>query len=292
MTLTQFYKLHKKEMNRLILSALKEDRINSDITTNSLLSGEVGKKRFRAVLLCKEDCVLSGQEIFKKVYKLIDKNVSFKQKYKDGAKLKKGAKVLEVTASKSTLLKGERTALNFLQRMSGVATLTNEFVKKLKYNNSKILHTRKTTPNFRLFEIAAVKTGGGDFHRFDLSSSVMAKDNHIESLGSIKNIIDVLKKKNTRSKTSYIEIEVKTFAEIREIIKYGKGIVKRVMLDNFKSSNLDKAIRLLRKEGFEIEVSGGLNLRNFAQMQRKGINYYSLGALTHSYNSVDFSLEF
>lgn len=291
MTLSRFYKIHNSRINYLVNSALKEDKIYSDITTNSLLPAKSNQK-IKAILLCKDNCILAGLEIFKKVFKSIDSKILFTSGLNDGDKLSKGSKVLEITGKKDVLLRGERTALNFLQRMSGVATLTNKFVQKLKFKGSKILHTRKTTPNFRIFELAAVKIGGGDFHRFDLSSSVMAKDNHIESLGSVRNIIGTLKNKNIKEKTSYIEIEAKTFSELNYIVKYGKGIVQRVMLDNFNSVLLDKAIRILKINGFEVELSGGLNLNNFVKIQRKGIDYYSVGCLTHSYSSIDFSLEF
>lgn len=293
MTLKEFYKIHDKEINQAISSALKEDRVHNDVTTELLLSSNKGDKKLNAVLLCKEDCILAGLEIFKRVYRQIDKKAVFKSYSKDGGRLKKGTKVLEVKTSLRNLLIGERTALNFLQRMSGIATLTNTFVKKLKYKEAKILHTRKTTPNFRVFETAAVKTGGGDFHRLNLASSVMIKDNHMLSLGNMHNVMGYLlsKKKSVKLKHKF-EIEVKTFEELDAVIKYGKGIVKVVMLDNFDPAKLNKAISLLKHNGFKIEVSGGINLQNFAKYQRKGIDYYSIGGVTHSYKSADFSLEF
>ncbi len=293
MTLKEFYKIHDTEINTAISSALKEDKVHNDVTTKLLLSSKLGDKKLNAVLLCKEDCILAGIEIFKKVYRQIDNKAIFKQHYKDGAKLKKGTKVLEVKTSLRNLLIGERTALNFLQRMSGAATLTNTFVKKLKYKDAKILHTRKTTPNFRVFETAAVKTGGGDFHRLSLASSVMIKDNHMLSLGSMNDVMGFLLRKKIHASLKHkFEIEVKTSEELDAVIKYGNGIVKVVMLDNFHPAKLNKAISLLKQNGFKIEVSGGINLQNFAKYQRKGIDYYSIGGLTHSYKSADFSLEF
>lgn len=297
MTLKGFYKKYDKEINKAISQALLEDRVHQDVTTNLLLKGKTVDKRITARLLCKEDCILAGLEIFKKVYMQIGRNVSFKSHYKDGDKLRNKTKVLEVKSSLRNLLAGERTALNFLQRMSGIATLTNIFVKELKRGDAKILHTRKTTPNFRLFEAAAVKTGGGDFHRLSLNSSVMIKDNHIEAVGIIDGVMakiasrDLTKKLSAHQKQKF-EIEVKTFKEIASVIKYGKGKVKVVLLDNFKPSEIDKAIRILKQNGFRIEVSGGINLQNFAKYQRKGVDYYSIGMLTHSYKSADFSLEF
>lgn len=293
MTLNGYYRKYDNEINRAISSALSEDRIKNDLTTKLLLSGKEGKELRNAELWCKEDCVLAGIEIFTRVYRQIDKNVRFKTYYKDGSKLIKGTKVLDLWASVKTLLTGERTALNFLQRMSGIATLTNSFVKQLKFRNSKILHTRKTTPNFRVFEAAAVKSGGGEFHRLSLGSSVMIKDNHIISLGGIEEALRSLKKKNlSLQEKQKLEIEVKGFKELKTVIKLGKGLVKVVMLDNFQASEIEKAVRILKRSGFQIEVSGGINTSNFGKYQQKGIDYYSIGALTHSYKSCDFSLDF
>lgn len=293
MTLNAFYRTHHLEIEKKISEALAEDMVRNDVTTGLLFKGAPGEKRLDAVLLCKENCILAGIEIFKRVYKQVDRKVTFKTHFKDGAVLKKGTKVLTVTSTLRGLLTGERTALNFLQRMSGIATLTGKFAGLLKYKNSKILHTRKTTPNFRLFEAAAVKTGGGDFHRLSLGSSIMIKDNHIEAVGSIDEVLFGLRqKKLTEIAKQKFEIEVRTFRELRSVITLGKGIVKVVMLDNFRPSELGKAIKLLKQHGFKIEVSGGINLRNFAKYQRKGVDYYSIGMLTHSYKSCDFSLEF
>lgn len=293
MELKEYYRIYGKEIDSKIKQAIAEDKISRDVTTNLLLKGKAGERKLKAILLCKQDCVLAGLDIFKKTYRLIDKSVKFTSFAADGDKLKKGRKVLEITASRSVLLKGERTALNFLQRMSGIATMTNSFVKLLKDKNSKILHTRKTTPNFRVFEAAAVKTGGGDFHRLSLASAVMIKDNHIEALGGMANTLDVLlRKKIPYGLKQKFEIEVKTFEELDLVIKYGRGLIEIVMLDNFNPSSLAKAIKLLKANKFKIELSGGINASNFANYQKKGVDYYSLGALTHSYNSCDFSLEF
>lgn len=293
MTLQEFYKKYNNVINQAISNALKEDAVRSDVTTGLLLKGEPGYQKLNAVLFCKQDCILAGLEIFKKVYKQIDKKAIFIPYYKDGDKLKNKDIVLEVRSSLRNLLIGERTALNFLQRMSGIATLTSSFVKKLKLKEAKILHTRKTTPNFRLFEAAAVKIGGGDFHRLNLGSSVLIKDNHLQALGNINNVMQWLKNHRLNNNLKHkFEIEVKTFNEINSVVKSGKGIVKIVMLDNFKPEQLNRAINILKKNGFKIEVSGGINPQNFEKYQRKGINYFSIGMLTHSYDSVDFSLEF
>jgi nicotinate-nucleotide pyrophosphorylase (carboxylating) len=293
MTLKEFYSKYSKEITEAIILALDEDEISNDVTTGLVLKGKVGDKKLTAILLCKEDCILAGVDVFKQIYKLIDPKVKLRTYSTDGCRIKKGRKVLEITASRRTLLIGERTALNFLQRMSGIATFTQSFVKLLKYKNAKILHTRKTTPGFRLFEAAAVKTGGGDFHRLSLSSAVMIKDNHIEARSGIESIMEFLLMQNIpyRLKQKF-EIEVKSFKELDTVVKYGKGLIEIVMLDNFKPKDLEKAINILKNNGFKVELSGGINMRNFSSYQRKGVDFYSIGALTHSYKSCDFSLEF
>lgn len=293
MTLKDFYKLNSAKIDKAISSALKEDHVSNDATTQLLLKGKAGDRKINATLLCKEDCVLAGTEVFKQVIRKLDPNVKYKSFYKDGDTLKKGSEVLAIRALCSSLLSAERTALNFLQRMTGIATLTNYFVKKLRYKRAKILHTRKTTPNFRVFEAAAVKTGGGDFHRLSLASGVMIKDNHIFGAGSIESVFDtLLRRKISPELKQKFEIEVKTFKEIDTVVKYGKGLVKVVMIDNFKPRNIDRAIDILKTNGFLIELSGGINKKNFALFQRKGIDFYSIGMLTHSNKSCDFSLEF
>ncbi len=293
MTLKEYYRQYDKEITKAIISALKADHINEDVTTRLTLSGAAGKENLKAVLLCKEDCILAGLDVFKRVYRQLDPKAKFKAYAADGAKCRKGKKVLEVTSSREILLKGERTALNFLQRMSGIATLTGYFVKQLRFKDAKILHTRKTTPNFRVFEAAAVKTGGGDFHRLSLGSAVMIKDNHIEAAGGMAELLDKLLRKNiSYNLKQKFEIEVKSFEEIDLVNRYATGFAEIIMLDNFPPRSIDKAIKLLKTNGFRIEVSGGVNMANFAKYQRKGIDFYSIGMLTHSYKSCDFSLEF
>jgi nicotinate-nucleotide pyrophosphorylase (carboxylating) len=293
MTLAEFYKKYDDQINKAIESALTEDKVRSDVTTNLVLKGKAGGKKAVSVLLCKQNCTLAGLEMFKRVYKKIDKNASIKSYYKDGQKLRNKTKVLVVKSSLRNLLAGERTALNFLQRMSAIAGLTSEFVNKLKHREAKIIHTRKTTPNFRLFEAAAVKIGGGDFHRLSLDSSVLIKDNHIKAAGTINNVLDILNRAKIpgRLKKKF-EIEVKSFNEIASVIKKGKKIIKIVMLDNFKPNDVPKAAKILKQNGIKVEVSGGINMENFAKFQNQYIDFYSIGMLTHSYKSVDFSLEF
>jgi len=293
MTLKEFYRRHEKDIEKAVINALKEDRVRNDITTSLFLNGKSENKLISAALLCKEDCVLAGIDIFKKVFKILYQGSIFKSFFKDGDRIRNKSVVLVVKSPLRFLLEGERTALNFLQRMSGIATLTDIFVRKLKYKDAKILHTRKTTPNFRIFELAAVKTGGGDFHRFDLSSSVMIKDNHIEAAGSLEKTLETVNRKRWQeSIRNRFEIEVKNIAELEQVITNAKGIVKIVMLDNFKKSEIPEAVRILKKNKIKTELSGGLNLKNFEKLQQKGIDFYSIGMLTHSYKSADFSFEF
>ncbi len=293
MTLSEFYKIYGKEIDSHIFRSLKEDKVNHDITTDLVFDKDSSKKVVTAHLLCKENCILAGRNIFIRVFRILYPRLSYKAFYKDGDSLKKGSVVLTLKAPVRVLLKGERTALNYLQRMSGVATLTDKFVSRLKYSGSKILHTRKTTPQFRLFEIAAVKIGGGDFHRIDLSSAVMIKDNHIEALGGIKNTIQLIQKKRlTGKQKNRFEIEVKSIEELIYVLKNAKNIIKIVMLDNFDASDTKKALKLLINQRIKVELSGGITLDNFSINQLPGIDYYSIGSLTHGYKSVDYSLEF
>jgi nicotinate-nucleotide pyrophosphorylase (carboxylating) len=291
MTLREFYKKYGKEIDRAVIEALKEDKVRNDVTTSLFFSERKDNKLIRASLLCKEDCILAGIDAFKKVFKQLYPHTAFKDYYREGRRVRNKSVVLEVKAPLRILLEGERTALNFLQRMSGIATLTGEFVKKLKYKEAKILHTRKTTPNFRLFELAAVKIGGGDFHRFDLSSSVMVKDNHIVAAGGIEKAFKTIKIKKKVERNRF-EIEVKSMYELKQVIQKAKEIVKIVMLDNFNKNKISEAVKLLNENHINVELSGGINLKNFNSLQQKGIDFYSIGILTHSYKSIDFSLEF
>lgn len=291
MTFREFYIKYTKEIDSAVIEALKEDRVSNDVTTSLLFDERKDNKLIRARLLCKEDCILAGIEVFKKVFKHLYPGTVYKDYYREGVRVRNKSVVLEVKAPLRILLEGERTALNFLQRMSGIATLTGEFVKKLKYKDARILHTRKTTPNFRLFELAAVKIGGGDFHRFDLGSTVMVKDNHIAAVGGIEKALRIIKKKKGFVKNKF-EIEVKSMHELRQVIRKCKTIVKIVMLDNFNKNKISEAVKMLKENHIKIELSGGINLKNFNSLQKKGIDFYSIGMLTHSYKSVDFSLEF
>jgi nicotinate-nucleotide pyrophosphorylase len=291
MTIREYYKIHEGEINRLILSALKEDNIKHDITSALCFKNKKNLK-IDAVLLCKGNGILAGLEVFKKVFKQVNKKIKFKNTgFKDGDAVKKGDKILHVSGRITDLLAGERTSLNFIQRMSGVASLTNYFVSRLKYPHAKIIHTRKTTPNFRAFEIAAIKTGGGDFHRYDLSSAVMIKDNHIIGSKNLQHLMEHIDFSEVKT-TKRFEVEVKNMEELRLVADNYSKYVKIVMLDNFNENDIYKGSELLSGRGIKVEISGGINLQNFSNIQHPKVDYYSIGMLTHSYKSLDFSLEF
>ncbi len=291
MTLREYYKIHEREINGHIISALNEDKVKQDVTSN-LCFREKTNRLITAVLLCKQDGILAGLEIFKKVFHQVSSEITFKAgKFKDGGKIKKGDSVLQIKGRVKDILAGERTALNFIQRMSGIATITNYFVRNLKYPKAKILHTRKTTPNFRVFEIAAVKTGGGDFHRYDLSSAVMIKDNHIIGSKDLKHLLEHIDFSKVR-RIKRFEVEVKNMNELKLIAENYSEYVEIVMLDNFNPAKIYAGSGILSKKGIKVEISGGINLQNFNKIQHPKVDYYSIGMLTHSYKSLDFSLEF
>jgi nicotinate-nucleotide pyrophosphorylase (carboxylating) len=293
MTLKEFHIKYDTQISRAIHNALSEDRALFDISSNLLFRNFPGTKKTKAKLLCKEDCVLAGLGIFDKVYENLYDGVHFKRYFKEGEYIEKNSIVAEIQGPVIPLLQGERTALNFLQRMSGIATVTNKFVMLRKYRNSKILPTRKTTPNFRLFELLAVKLGGGDFHRFSLDSSVMVKDNHIVAAGSFEEVLKRIESAVLSKRLKHnFEVEVKSINELKLLLKNANGVIKIVMLDNFYPGMIVKAMNLVHGSGIKVEVSGGINLSNFNKYQHPDIDFYSIGMLTHSYKSIDFSLEF
>lgn len=274
------------EACRLIKMALKEDIGSGDITTDNLIPA---KNISSAKILLKEDGIISGLKIFKSVFDSLDKNVKVKFFVKEGVRLKKGTLIGELTGRTRILLKGERTALNILQRMSGISTLTDEFIKRLNNPKIKILDTRKTTPNFRVFEKFAVKIGGGTNHRTGLYDMMLIKDNHIEANGGIEKTLERIV---SVKKSFKIEIEVKSLFELMVVCSLGQGIVDIIMLDNFNIDEVKEAVKIADKK-FKIEISGGINLDSISKYSRiKGVDYISAGALTHSVKSLDISLDF
>ena len=273
---------------RIIKSALREDIGTGDVTSDNF----IGKDRTsKADILVKEDCVLAGTKIFAMVFGVVDAGVKVKFTVNDGVNVKKGKVIGTVEGKSRSILKGERVALNIFQRMCGVATQTANAVKALGDKNIKVIDTRKTTPNMRLFEKLAVVMGGGANHRIGLYDMILIKDNHIEANDGLEKTLEKIKK--IRKKTELkVEVEVKNMREFKFLTGHGKGYIERVMLDNFTIPNVKKAVEQ-NKAGFEIEISGGVNPGNISKYRGiKGIDYISMGSLTHSVKSTDISLDF
>uniref|UniRef100_UPI0040284924 carboxylating nicotinate-nucleotide diphosphorylase n=1 Tax=Lachnospira sp. TaxID=2049031 RepID=UPI0040284924 len=261
----------------LILSALREDITSEDVSTNSVMpvprKGEVN-------LICKQDGVICGLQIFERVFTLLDENTEVELKAADGDRVKKGQLLAVVRGDIKVLLCGERTALNYLQRMSGIATYTSEVVKLLEGTGIKLLDTRKTTPNNRLFEKYAVKVGGGNNHRYNLTDGVLLKDNHIGAAGGVKEAINLAKEYAPFVRK--IEVEVETLDMVKDAVEAGADII---MLDN-----MAEAMRIIDGKA-EVEVSGNMTKENLAKLSGLSVNYVSSGALTHSAPIMDISLK-
>lgn len=266
----------------LILSALREDITSEDVSTNSVMpvprKGEVN-------LICKQDGVICGLQIFERVFTLLDENTEVELKAADGDKVKKGQLLAVVRGDIKVLLCGERTALNYLQRMSGIATYTSEVVKLLEGTGIKLLDTRKTTPNNRLFEKYAVKVGGGNNHRYNLTDGVLLKDNHIGAAGGVKEAITLAKEYAPFVRK--IEVEVETLDMVKDAVEAGADII---MLDNMDHDMMAEAMRIIDGKA-EVEVSGNMTKENLAKLSGLSVNYVSSGALTHSAPIMDISLK-
>jgi nicotinate-nucleotide pyrophosphorylase (carboxylating) len=279
---------YNNQLQHLVDEALKEDVGDGDHSTLSCIpAGEKGK----AVLKIKQDGVLAGMEVAKKIFMYKNAGSVFIPYKKDGDSMKFGENAFEVETSVHTILECERLVLNCMQRMCGIATLTKQYVDLLKGYKTKLLDTRKTTPNFRLLEKEAVKIGGGVNHRFGLYDMIMLKDNHIDYCGGIEKAIEkayeyVVKKKPGLK----IEVETRSIDDVKKVIKMGKGKVFRIMLDNFTPSQIKEAVALIAKE-FETEASGGINLENIQAYASAGVDYVSVGALIHQAKSLDLSLK-
>ncbi|MCK5237190.1 MAG: carboxylating nicotinate-nucleotide diphosphorylase [Deltaproteobacteria bacterium] len=277
----------KKRLNsyieQLVGASLKEDIGSGDVTTEATVPK---KMRGKAYIIAKESFIVAGLTTVKTTFKLVDKNLKVKKLFEDGEKVKKGAKLVELSGSLSSILTGERVALNFLQRLSGIATLTDEFVQKTKGTKAKILDTRKTTPCMRLLERYAVASGGGVNHRFGLFDAILIKDNHVTAAGGVKKALNKAWKKYPEGYT--IEVEVKNLKEVKEAIE-GKADV--ILLDNMPLDKIKKAIKYIG-DAAHTEVSGGVNLKTIRSIALAGPDFISVGALTHSVRSVDVSLLF
>ena len=272
----------KMNADELILQALREDITSEDITTNSVMphyqAGEVD-------LICKQDGVIAGLEVFKRVFELLDANTEVIFYCKDGDTVKKSEKIGLVRGDIRVLLSGERTALNYLQRMSGIATYTREIADLLKGTKTKLLDTRKTTPNMRIFEKYSVKVGGGYNHRYNLSDGILLKDNHIGAAGGVKEAVRMAKEYAPFVRK--IEIEVENLDMLKDALEAGADII---MLDNMTVEDMKKAVELCRGKA-ETECSGNVTRENVARLVDIGVDYISSGALTHSSPILDLSLK-
>lgn len=272
----------KLNADNLILSALQEDITSEDITTNSVMRGyQLGE----VDLICKEDGVIAGLDVFKRVFELLDEKTEVAFSCADGDVIKKGQKLGVVRGDIRVLLSGERTALNYLQRMSGIATYTRKIADLLEGSNTKLLDTRKTTPNMRIFEKYAVKVGGGCNHRYNLSDGILLKDNHIGAAGGVKEA--VMMAKEYAPFVRKIEIEVENLDMLKEALEAGADII---MLDNMSVEDMKEAVRLTAGRA-ETECSGNVTQENVAKLVDIGVDYISSGALTHSSPILDLSLK-
>ncbi len=272
----------KLNADDLILQALKEDITSEDISTNSVMPhyqlGEVE-------LICKEDGVIAGLDVFKRVFQLLDEKTEVSFSCKDGDKVAKGQKLGTIKGDIRVLLSGERTALNYLQRMSGIATYTRTIADLLKDSNTKLLDTRKTTPGMRIFEKYAVKVGGGYNHRYNLSDGILLKDNHIGAAGGVKQAVKMAKEYAPFVRK--IEIEVENLDMLKEALEAGADII---MLDNMSVEDMKEAVKLCAGKA-ETECSGNVTKENVAKLVDIGVDYISSGALTHSSPILDLSLK-
>ena len=268
--------------DKLIMQALEEDITSEDISTNAVMPKE---QMGEVDLICKEDGVIAGLWVFERVFTLLDPNVTVSLSVKDGDEVKKGQKMGTVAGDIRVLLSGERTALNYLQRMSGIATYTRSVAKLLEGSKTKLLDTRKTTPNMRIFEKYAVRAGGGYNHSYNLSDGVLLKDNHIGAAGSVRKAVEMAREYAPFVRK--IEIETENLDMVREAVEAGADII---MLDNMSPEMMRDAVAYIDGRA-KTECSGNVTKENVAQLAAVGVDYISSGALTHSAPILDISLK-
>ncbi|MBQ7148103.1 MAG: carboxylating nicotinate-nucleotide diphosphorylase [Pseudobutyrivibrio sp.] len=268
--------------DELIRMALREDISSEDVTTNSVMpEAQLGEVE----LICKQDGIICGMEVYERVFKLLDDATVVEKYVKDGDEVKKGQLMAKVKGDIRVLLSGERVALNYLQRMSGIATYTNQVAALLKDSKTVLLDTRKTTPNMRIFEKYAVKCGGGQNHRYNLSDGILLKDNHIGAAGSITKAIEMAKAYAPFVRK--IEIETETLEQVKEAVEAGADII---MLDNMDVSTMKEAVKIIDGRA-KTECSGNVTKENIANIIDSGVDYVSSGALTHSAPILDISMK-
>ena len=274
-------KINQKYIKTVVQQSLLEDlRPSGDITTRMIKN-----KKVTAKIIAGQNCIVGGLSFAKEAFKISDKKITFKAKTKDGRKVNRGKVIAVLKGKASGILKSERVALNFLGLISGVATITNQFVKKVKGKSCKICCTRKTIPNLRLMQKYGVRLGGGTNHRFNLSDEILIKDNHISVN---KNIRDLVKRAIKNRKGKKITVEVDNLSQLKKIIDLK---FNRVLFDNMNPKNLRKAVKMSKKF-YETEASGGVTLNNVRKIARTGVRRISIGQITHSVPAVDFKLDF
>lgn len=272
----------KINMDDYILHALKEDITSEDVSTNAVMPQ---KKQGTAQLICKADGIICGLEVFERTFALLDSDFRFETEVKDGDAVKSGQLLGTLFGDIRALLSGERTALNYLQRMSGIATVTSEYAKELAGTKTVLLDTRKTTPNMRPFEKYAVTVGGGRNHRYNLSDGVLLKDNHIGAAGSVSNAIKMAREYAPFVRK--IEIETETLEQVREALDAGADII---MLDNMNNATMKKAVEMIGTKA-QTECSGNVTKERLKEIAEIGVDFVSSGALTHSAPVLDVSLK-
>lgn len=280
--------LDTEMLRQLVTNALREDIGNGDHSTLSTIDPNA---RGKALLKVKENGIIAGLEIAGYIFHLLDPGSSIHFNKRDGESMKIGEIAFEVDAAVHAILMGERLVLNIMQRMSGIATLTRKYVDALKGYHTRILDTRKTTPNFRLLEKEAVRIGGAVNHRFGLYDMIMLKDNHIDYCGSIEKAILMSHDYVIKNKLDLkIEVETRNLEDVNKVLHYGKGKVFRVMLDNFSTDELKAAVKMVDAQ-METEASGGIQLENLISYAETGVDYVSVGSLIHQARSLDLSLK-
>lgn len=272
----------KISVDDYLLNTLKEDITYEDVSANAVMPED---KQGRADLICKQDGIICGLDVFKRVFELLDPTSRFESDYKDGDRVSKGDKIGVIYGDVKAILSGERTALNYLQRMSGIATITREYVDELSGCSATLLDTRKTTPNMRPFEKYAVKVGGATNHRYNLSDGVLLKDNHIGAAGSVTRAIELAKEYAPFVRK--IEIETETLDQVKEAVEAGADII---MLDNMDNDTMKKAVELIDGRS-QTECSGNVTKERLREIAELGVDYISCGALTHSAPIMDVSLK-
>lgn len=275
-------KLNNFQIDDVIKSALREDITSWDLSTNAIYEDN---KLAKISLISKDNGVVSGLDVFKRTFKILDDEIFFVDYKKEGDEVSHGDLVLEIIGKASSMLSGERVALNFLQRMSGIASLTKNMIDALDDPNIAIVDTRKTTPNLRIFEKYSVRVGGGNNHRYNLSDGIMLKDNHIDAAGSIKRAVELVRKAEPFIKK--IEVEVENLDMLRETLDSNVDII---MLDNMDIDTIKEAINIVNGQAL-IECSGNIEIDNISRFRNLKIDFISSGSLTHSAKSLDFSLK-